>query len=388
MSKHTLPLPKAPMTRRMVIRAILKGLCLFFAFNVVYGLIKPFQRGHVPSLYNVAFPGRVRFMKDYEFDPYRLVDDHAISAATSDTFNIVVLGSSEMWGTHSLADDAVPAIMDRYGLVAADGRPVRMYNLGHPIPYGLKDLILMEVLFRREIPVDLVIWSTFDSTLSYYYPYHLIVKSNFDLQIEVIDHYNLTAAYQYAEGIYMGRSIPVFTQLWEDRSLVRTWLQMQMRGILWGLTRMDLSNVDANHLTEAYHMDVLEPRLTLTHLDTPPNTDFLYAFRQLSHEREIPVLVLSSPVPFEENEFSPWLQVQTQGIGLPLLDCWDVFRDPTYFEDVYHIRPEIHAPYARILASALSDPQLAAEGPGLPLKLPPDFELSPESCTLYPTSSR
>src|SRR5688572_19629690 len=137
---YTPLLPKEPGTRRMVLRAIMKALCLFFAFNVVYGLIKPVHNGLLPSFYNAGFSGRVRFIQDYEFDAYRLISDHIISSAKSDTFNIVILGSSEMWGIHAMADLSVPVIMDRLNLTAADGRPVRVYNLSHPVPYGLKEL--------------------------------------------------------------------------------------------------------------------------------------------------------------------------------------------------------------------------------------------------------
>ena len=382
---HTPRLPKEPGTRRMVLRAIIKALCLFFAFNVAYGLINPLQRGMLPSLYNIGFSGRVRFMKDYEFDAYRLIDDHIISRARSDTFNIVILGSSEMWGTRSMADQSVPVIMDRMGLVAADGRPVRVYNLGHLVPYGFTDLALMEVVFRRNIPVDLVVFSTVDTTLTSFYDFQPIALANFNLQIDVIEHYGLFSVYAAMDASRFGRSIPVFLQFWEDRGALRVWLEMQMRGPGWSLNRYDLSNVPEDHLTSTIHLENFYTTLMMDRFEVLPTPDFLAAFKQMSRERGVPVIVLETPLPFEENEFAPWLKEQLEVIKLPLIDCWSSFEDPTAFEDYYHIRRESHDEYASLIASSLGDPRLAAEGAGLPLQLPPDFVPLPQSCKLYPT---
>src|SRR5690349_7705589 len=181
---NPLPPPKTPMTGRMLRRAMLKGVCLYIMFNVVYGLIDPVITGRLPTLYNRLFPGLTRFMRFSDFDPYRMIDNHAISAARSDTFNIVILGSSEMWGSGTLADAAIPAKLDQLGLTAADGRPVRVYNLAHPAPYFFRDLILLDVVLQRQIPIDLVILSTFDASLSMRSIWIAVARDNLPLSFD------------------------------------------------------------------------------------------------------------------------------------------------------------------------------------------------------------
>src|SRR5690606_29342874 len=79
--------------------------------------------------------------------------------------------------------------------------------------------------------------------------------------------------------------------------------------------------------------------LELNRTNPPPSADFLYAFKRMSLETGIPVIILASPVPFEKNEFEPWIREQTAAIGLPLIDCWRLFRSPSDFEDPFHLYP-------------------------------------------------
>src|SRR5262245_56123122 len=110
---------KEPFTRGMLIRIAITGLCLFALVNIAYGLLSFAGNGQLPTLYNVVIPGRVRFMKDYEYDPYRMLRDHAVAQAQPDTFNIAILGSSEIWGSRVGPVDSIPVIMDTFGMTTA-----------------------------------------------------------------------------------------------------------------------------------------------------------------------------------------------------------------------------------------------------------------------------
>jgi hypothetical protein len=367
---------REPFTRRMIVRAVVKALCLFAVFNLIYGAIQPVHKGLLPTLYNILFPGRPRFGKGYEYDAYRLVSDHIISRAQSETFNIAFIGSSEVWGLRAVPSGTISAYLTNLGMVAADGRPVRVYNLGFPVPNGIKDLNVLEAVMRQQIPIDLVILSTFEKTLEV--QPHEISSANPYLETETLNHYHLMPV---ASQIIP--SVPNETPIseWNDRDALSMWLLMQMRGLTWSLTGDD---VDMSML--GYRQRV--PSLTefvppLEHIVLQPQ--ILAAFAQFSRERGIPVLILAAPVPVDTYSFSSWLQAQSQTLGLPLLDCWELFDQPEAFENFYHIMVDEDVPYASVLAKHLSDEALS-QVPGLPLHLPADFVRPSDSCAVYLSS--
>ena len=370
-----------PFTHRMIIRAFVKALCLFAVFNIGYGILQPSQNGLLPSLYNIIFPGRERFQKGYEFDPYRLLSDHIVSRAQAESFNILILGSSEIWGSRTSAAESIPAYLDASGLRAADGRPVRVYNLGYPFPYAFKDLVILEAAVQQHIPIDLAIVSTFDTSLSLTYFPHTVSSANLSLEKYVIKHYHFPVKYFDPKSVTTQDFASVFLSVWNDRDALLAWSSMQMRGLSWSLLRDDVDNT--NVLLRYFPSSMKSFLETLTLDRMQPEDTMLSAIAQFHRETQIPVLILNAPVPVATNEFAPWLQEQTQALGLPLLDCWDVFHDPYRFEDYHHITSETHALYASILAKGLSDAAFAAI-PGLPLQLNSNVVLPSETCTTYP----
>lgn len=376
--------PPTSFNPRIVMRAVVKALCLFFAFNVLYGLIDPVKTGRLPTLYNSLYPGRPRFMQFNEFDPYRMIDDHVISSASAETFNIVILGSSEIWGSGTLADETIPLKIDRLGLVAADGRPVRVYNLAHPTPYAFRDLIMLEVTVQQHIPIDLVLISTFDASLSLRYLWVPATRANFSLSMGVLERYNLTSAYSLLDGGQLEAEPPFFLRFWRDRDALMTWLTTQARGVTWSLTRIDF-DLDHDHFAPRPGLLEFGNRMALDRVDPPASPEFLYAFKQFSVQTGIPLIILGAPAPFTINEFAPWLQEQTQAIGLPLMDCWQLFLKPSDFEESVHVQRYLHEAYGRVIAKHLSDPSFIT-AQGLPLELPSGFTRPSESCALYPAS--
>lgn len=376
--------PHEPFTGTMLLRALIKALFLFVVFNLVYGVVQPARNGLFPSLYNIVFPGRERFQKGYEFDPYRLLNDHIISQATADTYNIVMLGSSEIWGSRSTPTESIPTYLDKVGMVAADGRPVRVYNLAYPFPYAFKDLVVLEAAVEKQIPMDLVILSTFDVTLSMQWAPHVVSSANLALETSVIKHYGLPAKYFDPESTNRDDIGPVFVPEWQDRDALSAWASMQMRGLLWSFTGDDADEMTITLRNIPPALKKYFPPLTLARV-SPENT-MLKAFAQFQRERGIPVIILDAPVPVESNEFAPWLHEQTQAVGLPLIECWNVFPELSRFEDYLHITLETHDLYAHILAQHLSDPAFTAI-PGLPVQLPATFVAPSQSCAVYPVDN-
>ena len=354
-----------------VMRAFIKAVILYVLFNGCYLIIQPVQNGLLPTLYNGLVPGRVRFEGAAEFNLRRILDDHVIRQATSDTYNIVFLGSSEMWGNRSQSDIAVPNVMDGYGLRTAEGRPVRIYNLGLPLPDAFKDLVLAQFLYEEHIPIDLIIIPY--NYLSFSWPkIHGLVNYNPTYARYIVDLYDLDGT------VLLTKNAPIEGSLWGDRETLRRWLIGQSLFPQWMFAQRDLERAAPQSLTELTDLSMLEPNTRV---------GIIPALSQFSQNAHIPVLLMASPSPFRKNVFRDWLIEQSHENRLPLLDCSQVFTAPSAYEDKMHMMPEVQVPLARILARTFSDATLADMAPGLPLRTTSALEPAEGACVFYPVTA-
>jgi hypothetical protein len=276
-----------------------------------------------------------------------------IRQASPETFNIVFLGSSEVWGNATQAVDAIPALVENQGLVSSDGRAVRAYNMAFPYPDGFKDLMLAQYLIEEHLPIDLVIlvvnYQTFAPTTS-----HVIFKTNLAFAQHVVDLYDIQPYFPI---------MPRDTRsLWAERSIVAGWIGDQVLALKWLMTQRDRDDFNPPPMPELSNLDTLLPM-------TQP--DVLPAFAQLAAQTQTPVLVIAMAAPFERNAFSDWFQQEIRRVKLPALDCSHVFTQASAFEDELHILPEMHLSFAQVLAMHLGDAARAyIAHPGLPLRGP------------------
>jgi len=366
MSNPQQPTPKAHDWH--VMRAFIKALILYVLFNGCYLITQPVQNGLLPTLYNGLVPGRVRFEGAAEFNLHRILDDHIIRQATADTYNIVFLGSSEMWGNRSQSDIAVPNVMDGYGLSTVEGRPVRVYNLGLPLPDAFKDLILAQFLSEQHIPIDLIIIPY--NYRSFAWPkIHGLVNYNPTYARYIVDLYDLDGP------VLLAKNAPIEGSLWGDRETLRRWLIGQSLFPQWLFAHRDLERTAPQSLTELTDLTVLEANTRV---------GIIPALSQFSQSTHIPLLLMASPAPFRKNVFRDWLVEQSDENRLPLLDCSQVFTTASAYEDKMHMMPEVQVPLARILARTFSDASLAEAAPGLPLHAATTLEPAAGSCVFYP----
>lgn len=354
-----------------VMRAFIKAVILYVLFNGLYLIVQPVQNGLLPTLYNGIIPGRTRFEGAAEFNLHRILDDHIIRQATSDTYNIVFLGSSENWGNRSAPDIAPPYVLDGYHFRAADGRPVRVYNLALPLPDAFKDVLLAQFLYEQHIPVDLMIIPY--NYFSFAWPkVHGLVNYNPTYARTIVDLYHMDGA------ALLPQQSDAEGSLWGDRETLRRWLIGQSLFPQWLFIQRDSDREAAEPLTELTDLTTLEP------ITRPGIIPALAAFHQTTN---IPVLLMAMPAPLRKNAFREWLIEQGAANHLPLLDCSQSFTDPAAFEDKMHIMPETQVPFARVLAQIFSDTTLSEVAPGLPLKAQAPVEPQEGTCVFYGAAS-
>jgi hypothetical protein len=356
-----------PMTRLNVLRALVKAVVLFLLFNVAYRSWQPVQTGSLPTLYNHAVNGRVRLIWNKQTNLSLLLNDHIIQQATKDTWNVVMLGSSETHGGED-PDGTTVAELDALGLQAADGRPVRVYNLAIPSGDVWKDLIVAELLLQAGLPIDLIVLNTHSYAFQTDYPHSLVIR-NPVIAADVIGRYQLNPSLLE----YVGS--PGTQTLWTERAALSAWLFDQSQAAAWQIARFDYGGIDRSAAPLTVSLGAVS-QLPIS------RGGFLGAFRDMAERYQVGLLVVNVPRPFDEDAFDGWLQTQAQTDGVSLLDCEFIFPDPFRFSDGIHFVPDTYPLYARILAQHLSRDEMTSAARGLPLRLPADFDAPEETCVV------
>ncbi len=223
-----------------------KALVLFAALNLLFAVITP-PIGRL-TIYNSIVPGRVRF--PYEQEPqYYLVgynvpvyEDfdamfgaHKVSAPKgNDEFRVFILGDSSTWGIDVQADQTVAEIISEMGLRSCDGRRITVYNLGYPLPFLMRDLLLLDKAMEYE--PDMVLWlislATLESKTAE--TYFLLPHANRFQTLNSTYHLSLPSlAEPIEEPGFFKRTIV------GQRRKLKNIIFNQMMGFLWAATRVD-----------------------------------------------------------------------------------------------------------------------------------------------------
>ncbi len=157
------------------LRLLLKTIILFIAINLIFAVIYP-PVGKI-TLYNYVVPGRLRFPYEQEPSYYfvgynapiyedfdAMFGAHIISERKrEDEFRLVLLGDSATWGISVQAREMLSEQINRLNIRTCDGRTVRAYNLGYPMPFLMRDLFILDK--AMEYQPDMVFWLITLSTL-------------------------------------------------------------------------------------------------------------------------------------------------------------------------------------------------------------------------------
>jgi len=348
------------------LRVLLKAIFLFAVINVVFALLSP-AVGKI-TLYNYMVPGRLRFPYEKEPSFYSMGHNapvyedfdamfgaHIISERKpADEFRLILLGDSATWGVSVSADDTLSEQINRLHIQTCDGRNVRAYNLGYPMSFLARDILILDKAL--EYKPDMVFWLI---TLSALQPktaetYFIIPHS--ERYLRLANTYGLRLSYL---------SQPVQEPSFWDRTIIGQRIRLkniittQAFGVLWAATRIDNheslqpesgrpnSNVDDNVDYEGRYPDG-----TLNFFDSLMMDVLSTAFDVAG---DIPVVLVNEPIFVADgknhlvryNELYPrWVYDEYRQFMLEwaeehdhqLLDYWDTLPPEDFADQYFHRR--------------------------------------------------
>ena len=344
-------------------RVLIKAFILFMLINMVYVLLKPLPLLGRLSLYNGAFPGRLRL--PYGDDPGRsfnitlsqleaMFASHEIQGAnkSEEEYRLLIIGDSSVWGFLLEPGQTLSAYINQGAVKTNDGKTVRSYNLGYPTMSVTKDLLILERGLNYD--PDLIIWLvTLESLPRVSQIDSPFLQLNPELTRELITRYTLDLDPEderFADSTLWGRTI-----IGQRRELAQL-INLQMLGVLWAGSGVDLE------IPETYN-ERLE--------DLPADLDF-HNFRQgdmsikdlaidvleagLQAAGNIPVVFINEPVFISEGENSDirynfyyprWaydfyreeLDSQASARGWYYVDLWDALPSSEFTDSAIHYTP-------------------------------------------------
>ncbi len=148
---------------------LIKALILYALANVAFAYFDP-PVGKL-SIYNWLVPGRDRVPYEREVEYYNIShtipvyeDMDAMYQSTtlsqpkqSDEFRVFLIGDSSAWGFELRPQETLVGQINALHLTTCDGRNIIAYNAAFPLPYVMKDLLLIDKVLEYE--PDLFLWT-------------------------------------------------------------------------------------------------------------------------------------------------------------------------------------------------------------------------------------
>ncbi len=227
-------------------RLMLKVVFLFIGANLIFAWLNP-PVGKI-TLYNTIFPGRYRFPYEQEPQYYlagynapiyedfdAMFGAHVISRKKSENeFRVLLLGDSSTWGITVQAEDTLSEQINRFGLKTCDGRFVRVYNLGYPMPFLMRDLLILDKAMEYE--PDLIVWLITLHTLESKSAETYFILPHAERYLSLVNRYQL-APLKLVEAL-PNRSLFDQTIIGKRRRLKNIFF-VQAMGVAWAGTGID-----------------------------------------------------------------------------------------------------------------------------------------------------
>jgi len=357
-------------------RLLIKTLCLFILFNLVFAFINPLPAMGNLSAYNAIFPGRLRLpygedaSQSYNLSLFNLEAMFASLAVAApkaaNEYRVVLIGDSSTWGYYLHPDQTSSAYLNQANLSRSDGRKMRFYNLGYPTQSLAKDLLILNRALRYQ--PDLIIWSvsleSFPKNTQLVSP---IVQHNPQEMQTVIQSYTLNLDPHDTSFIW--------PNYWQNTLLGRRrdladLLRLQLYGVMWAAT-----GIDQYYPRNYTPVQVDLPNDQTFHKLEPPtlkpedlSLDILQAgFKAAAN---IPVLLVNEPIFLSNGEnsnirynfFYPrWaydqyrelLSAQSRANGWHYLDLWNLLPAKEFTNSAIHVTPQGEAEIAQKIEEAI-----------------------------------
>lgn len=343
---------------------LLKALALFVVFNVVYaGLNPPVGKF---SAYNHILPGRLRFPYAQEPSFYfvgynapiyedfdAMFGAHVISSRKPENeFRLILLGDSSTWGISVQAEKTLAEQINRFQLKTCDGRNVRAYNLGYPMPFLMRDALILDK--AMEYKPDMVLWLVTLYTLEPKKAETYFILPHAERYQRLLNTYDLESS-KLAEPL-KERGFWEQTIVGERRRLKKIALT-QMLGMLWSATHIDnhaglqpVPSTPAVDVDSQLGYEGWKPEES-SELFASLSFDVLSAGFKIAGD--VPVVLVNEPIFIAEgknhsiryNVFYPrwaydayrqWMVAWTEKEGQVLLDYWNVLPPAGFSDQNFH----------------------------------------------------
>lgn len=363
---------------RLVLRVLVKAGLLFVFLNLLFAVIYPRDLLGSLSGYNWLFPGRVRL-------PHSDVPEKAFNLTTANLaamfrshelsdpsnrsdFRIAIIGDSSVWGFLLSPDQTFSSQLERQGLVAPDGRAVRVFNLGYPTLSLTKDLMLLDQAMKYD--PDMIIWFvTLESVIKSAQIESPLLELNPGRTYELVHRYGLSI-----NGLDQKLETPTFLErtIVGSRVELSELIRLQLYGFTWAATGVD------HYIPDSYNQRSEDLSAELDYRGLSPNEldeeDLFFEAIDAgdSASGEIPFLVVNEPIflsPGENSDvrynfFYPrWaydryremLGLRSGRSGWQLFDLWDAIPPSEFTDSAIHYSRRGSEIMAETLASILEN---------------------------------
>jgi hypothetical protein len=366
-----------------LLRVFLKGMLLFLVIDLLFIPLTPLHQLGQVSAYNTIFPGRGRLPygenpdQAYNFSLFNLdamFASHELSAGTKpiNEYRVVLIGDSSVWGYLLKPEETLSARINAAGLKTADGRLIRVYNLGYPTLSLAKDLVMLK--YTLQYQPDLIVWLfTLESLPTKKQLDSPILQNNLSITQELINAYSLNLDLQ--DPRFVIPNVWDATLIGQRRSLADI-LRLQLYGIMWAATGIDQYYPDSYDPPQAdlaeddTFQGLLPPQLFPQDL----SMDILSAGTAMSGE--VPILFVNEPIYLSRgknsdiryNFFYPrWAYDQyrqllddtCQANQWHCLDEWDLVPSSEFTNSAIHMSPR----GTQILATQISKAIISQTSP-------------------------
>lgn len=348
------------MNFRFLRNVLLKALILFALFNLLWALVNPTGLGKL-SLYNSLFKGRERLpfgenpAESYNLNLYNLdamMVSHKLSAGAkpADEFRVIVIGDSSVWGTLLKPEETLAGMLDKAQLSAADGRTVRVYNMGYPTLSLTKDLIILDEI--KQYKPDLILWLvTLESFRESEQLLSPIVANNLDCVKTLITDYGVNLVLPDGHQTFWQRTI-----IGQRRALADL-IRLQVYGVMWSATGIDQTYpVDYTPAARDLAADDSTPGwVPPTLKESDVRLDLIDDGLRISGET--PVWIINEPILVSQglnsnirynfyyprwayDQYRQKLADQSATRGWTYFDYWDLVPQDQFTNSAIHLTPE------------------------------------------------
>jgi hypothetical protein len=359
-------------------RVVIKAALLFVVLNILWAWAAPLPTIARWTVYNAIVPGRPRLpfgenpAEAYNFSTYQLdamFASHEIADSVAENeYRVMLIGDSSVWGFLLQPEDTLAGQLNALRLIAADGRRVRIYNLGYPTISLTKDLLLLDRALDYD--PDLIVWLT---TLE-------AMPQVRQTSSPIVQHHPAEIgrfAQRYNLAIDLNNPAFVYPTRWDQtivgqRREIADVLRLNLYGFMWAATSID-QVYPPNYEPRAEDLEADE---SFYNLSEPLVVEDL-ALDVLEAgiaEADVPVLIVNEPMfismgensDIRYNFFYPrWaydayrqvLATEAAKRGWHYADLWDVVARSEFTNSAIHLTPEGERQLAQALAPYL-DPFL------------------------------